>query len=141
MDQLGCKRYCCRRMIMTHVDLIEKLLRCVKRGKSMSSVGKCYSLCTVITPLRRTAPRLKYKANRFTSRDFNLSSSSRSFPAKEYTLVTSVPLCSTIETPTIHHCAFPRSEESERSLTMVIHNVYKLDSGSRSQSISTIDHY
>ncbi|CAK7242592.1 MAG: DNA-directed RNA Polymerase II subunit L [Sporothrix thermara] len=26
MDQLGCKRYCCRRMIMTHVDLIEKLL-------------------------------------------------------------------------------------------------------------------
>lgn len=27
MDQLGCKRYCCRRMIMTHVDLIEKLLK------------------------------------------------------------------------------------------------------------------
>ena len=27
MDELGCKRYCCRRMIMTHVDLIEKLLR------------------------------------------------------------------------------------------------------------------
>ncbi|QKX54981.1 uncharacterized protein TRUGW13939_02071 [Talaromyces rugulosus] len=27
MDQLGCKRYCCRRMVMTHVDLIEKLLR------------------------------------------------------------------------------------------------------------------
>ncbi|TGZ83303.1 DNA-directed RNA polymerase N/8 kDa subunit superfamily protein [Ascodesmis nigricans] len=27
MDQLGCKRYCCRRMLMTHVDLIEKLLR------------------------------------------------------------------------------------------------------------------
>lgn len=29
MDQLGCRRYCCRRMIMTHVDLIEKLLRYV----------------------------------------------------------------------------------------------------------------
>ena len=29
MDQLGCKRYCCRRMIMTHVDLIEKLLKSV----------------------------------------------------------------------------------------------------------------
>ncbi|KAF3083730.1 DNA-directed RNA polymerase II subunit L [Orbilia oligospora] len=29
MDQLGCKRYCCRRMIMTHVDLIEKLLRLI----------------------------------------------------------------------------------------------------------------
>lgn len=27
MDQLGLKRYCCRRMIMTHVDLIEKLLK------------------------------------------------------------------------------------------------------------------
>ncbi|KAJ5201587.1 DNA-directed RNA polymerase N/8 kDa subunit superfamily [Penicillium cinerascens] len=27
MDTLGCRRYCCRRMIMTHVDLIEKLLR------------------------------------------------------------------------------------------------------------------
>lgn len=27
MDELGCKRYCCRRMIMTHVDLIEKLLK------------------------------------------------------------------------------------------------------------------
>ena len=29
MDRLGCKRYCCRRMIMTHVDLIEKLLKYV----------------------------------------------------------------------------------------------------------------
>ena len=27
MDILGLKRYCCRRMLMTHVDLIEKLLR------------------------------------------------------------------------------------------------------------------
>lgn len=27
MDELGCRRYCCRRMLMTHVDLIEKLLR------------------------------------------------------------------------------------------------------------------
>lgn len=31
MDQLGCKRYCCRRMIMTHVDLIEKLLKYVTK--------------------------------------------------------------------------------------------------------------
>ena len=29
MDKLGLNRYCCRRMIMTHVDLIEKLLRYV----------------------------------------------------------------------------------------------------------------
>ncbi|EON64833.1 DNA-directed RNA Polymerase II subunit L [Coniosporium apollinis CBS 100218] len=27
MDQLGLHRYCCRRMIMTHVDLIEKILK------------------------------------------------------------------------------------------------------------------
>ncbi|QIW95403.1 hypothetical protein AMS68_000921 [Peltaster fructicola] len=27
LDKLGLKRYCCRRMILTHVDLIEKLLR------------------------------------------------------------------------------------------------------------------
>lgn len=26
MDALGLKRYCCRRMLMTHVDLVEKLL-------------------------------------------------------------------------------------------------------------------
>ncbi|KAF2458049.1 8 kDa subunit-domain-containing protein [Lineolata rhizophorae] len=27
MDNLHLNRYCCRRMLMTHVDLIEKLLR------------------------------------------------------------------------------------------------------------------
>jgi DNA-directed RNA polymerase subunit N (RpoN/RPB10) len=26
LDELGLRRYCCRRMILTHVDLIEKLL-------------------------------------------------------------------------------------------------------------------
>ncbi|TCD67329.1 DNA-directed RNA polymerase II subunit L [Steccherinum ochraceum] len=27
LDQLQLKRYCCRRMLLTHVDLIEKLLQ------------------------------------------------------------------------------------------------------------------
>jgi len=26
MDELGLTRYCCRRMVLTHVDLIDKLL-------------------------------------------------------------------------------------------------------------------
>ncbi|KDN40607.1 hypothetical protein K437DRAFT_218318, partial [Tilletiaria anomala UBC 951] len=26
LTQLGLRRYCCRRMVLTHVDLIEKLL-------------------------------------------------------------------------------------------------------------------
>lgn len=26
LTQLGLKRYCCRRMVLTHVDLIEKIL-------------------------------------------------------------------------------------------------------------------
>ena len=26
LEKLGLKRYCCRRMLLTHVDLIEKLL-------------------------------------------------------------------------------------------------------------------
>jgi DNA-directed RNA polymerase I, II, and III subunit RPABC5 len=26
LDALGLTRYCCRRMVMTHVDLVEKLL-------------------------------------------------------------------------------------------------------------------
>ncbi|KAJ8295200.1 DNA-directed RNA polymerases I, II, and III subunit RPABC5 [Rhodotorula toruloides] len=31
LDGLGLKRYCCRRMILTHVDLIEKLLHSMER--------------------------------------------------------------------------------------------------------------
>lgn len=37
MDQLGLKRYCCRRMIMTHVDLIEKLLKYVATDRDPRS--------------------------------------------------------------------------------------------------------
>ncbi|BGP16171.1 DNA-directed RNA Polymerase II subunit L [Rhodosporidiobolus nylandii] len=32
LDGLGLKRYCCRRMVLTHVDLIEKLLHYVLSG-------------------------------------------------------------------------------------------------------------
>lgn len=36
LDAIGLQRYCCRRMILTHVDLIEKLLKYVSSEKKVS---------------------------------------------------------------------------------------------------------
>lgn len=39
LDALGLKRYCCRRMVLTHVDLIEKLLHYNRKWNMFSIVA------------------------------------------------------------------------------------------------------
>ena len=51
MDELGLKRYCCRRMIMTHVDLIEKLL---KYAAALSRASAAVTCSQLTNPIRYT---------------------------------------------------------------------------------------
>jgi RNA polymerases N / 8 kDa subunit len=57
LDELQLKRYCCRRMVLTHVDLIEKLLH-YNRAYSQSTGLESISWQSIVA-----MERSKDKAN------------------------------------------------------------------------------
>lgn len=61
MDELGLNRYCCRRMILTHVDLIEKLLRYVlSKDRSLGRMNRHADLMDRYDPSEREKYRDQY---------------------------------------------------------------------------------
>lgn len=44
LDKLGLRRYCCRRMLLTHVDLIEKLVRVIEGRRTCCVSSLCWLL-------------------------------------------------------------------------------------------------
>lgn len=71
MDQLGCKRYCCRRMVMTHVDLIEKLLRYIE-GMRWPKTRRDANYSIGITLRNERKPRRRPKSKNFSYDPYEL---------------------------------------------------------------------
>ena len=56
LTELGLHRYCCRRMVLTHVDLIDKLLNYNGDKHKEGAVSPCLLLRTCIPRFRTTRP-------------------------------------------------------------------------------------